>query len=101
MENTQTALAENIQFKMTPHQRRRARNIVNSALFELGRTYHDHIPVTLIDNILSWNEFYPTEPAIYCGRDGNSHENVGHDTWLSMSWHKMGSGRYEIVAYVS
>ena len=37
----------------------------------------------------------------YCGRDGHSVEKIGNWSWLSLSWHRMDSGRYEIVAYLS
>ena len=48
------------------------------------------------------NGFNETEPAIYCGRNGQTLENVGQRTFLSLSWHKMDvTGRYEVVAYVS
>ena len=75
---------------------------VNKALYQLGLTYHDGLPIHLIDMILAENGFYTTEPAIYCGRDGHSHEQVSANMWLSLSWHKMEvTGRYEVVAYVS
>jgi hypothetical protein len=87
---------------MNATQERRNRHQVNSALVTLCQTYHPSIPLTEIDAILSANGFSATEPAIYCGRDGNSNEQVGERTWLSLTWHKMDvTGRYEIVAYVS
>jgi hypothetical protein len=38
---------------------------------------------------------------ILCGREGRIHEAVGHNRWLALTWYKMDSGRYEVVAYVS
>jgi len=87
---------------MTAQQERVARRKVNAALHELGRVYHDGLPIAQIDAALSANGFDETEPAIYCGRDGScSPMQVGARTWLSLSWHKMESGRYEVTAYVS
>jgi len=86
---------------------RKAMKQANKALYELGRTYHDGLPISTIDSILTSNGFNATEPAIYCGRDGQVIEPVSKDiprtyVYLSMSWHKMEvTGRYEIVAYLS
>ena len=79
-----------------------ARNWANNELAELSKRYHDGIPIREIDAILIENEFNPTHPAIYCGREGSSHEQVGPNTWLSITWYKMEeTGRYEITAYLS
>ena len=79
----------------------RARRIANEKLASMP-IYHPSIPTSDIDNILEAAGFRPLEPAIYCGRDGRSHEQVGEKSWLSMTWHKMEvTGVYEIVAYVS
>lgn len=80
---------------------RRNRQYVNNELSNLGKKYHDGLPIQQIDDILDAYDFKETEPAIYCGRDGRTNEKVGDRTWLSLSWHKMDSGRYEVVAYVS
>lgn len=78
------------------------RKKANVALAELGREYHDGLPIGKIDQILTEHGFQPTEEAIYCGADGRSHEQVGERSWITISWHKMEvSGRYEIVAYLS
>jgi hypothetical protein len=87
---------------MTAQTERRNRQHVNSELHRLGTKYHDSLPIQDINDILDAYDFRETEPAIYCGRDGHSHEQVGDKTWLSLSWHKMEqTGRYEVVAYVS
>ena len=78
-----------------------ARKRANRALAAL-QTYHNDIPNADIDAILTANGFQPTAEGIYCGRDGRINEQVGKNTWLSMSWHRMEvSGRYEIVSYLS
>ena len=86
---------------MTANEERRARKQVNDQLYGLGLAYHDGLPITQIDDILAANGFDKTEPAIYCGRDGRCSQIVGKYTWLSLSWHKMDSGRYEVIAYVN
>ena len=79
-----------------------AKNSVNKQLVVLGHRYHDGLALAEIDAILTSNGFNAMEEAIYCGRDGRSHEQVGEKTWLTMSWHKMDvSGLYEVTAYVS
>jgi hypothetical protein len=80
----------------------KARKQANDALYDLGLIYHDGLPIQEINWILTrYDDFNPLEDAIYCGRDGQVHEQVGAKTWLTMTWHKMESGRYEIVAYLS
>ena len=81
---------------------KQAANRVNGVLYRLGLKYHDYIPVYEIDSALVNNGFEATEPAIYCGADGQIHEEVGHGMYLTMTWHKMEeTGRYEIVAYLN
>jgi hypothetical protein len=63
--------------------------------------YHDGLPIQQIDEILDSCGFSATESAIYCGREGSATHQVGRNTFLAMTWYKMESGRYEIVAYVS
>ena len=74
---------------------------LNKGLYELGRTYHDSVPLDTVNELLSTYLFTELEPMILCGRDGSIHENVGYNQWLSLTWHKMESGRWEVVAYVS
>ena len=78
--------------------RRRANNELHALTFN---RYHNGLALEEIDLILVRNGFDPLTPAIYCGRDGGMHEQVGLRTWVSMTWHRMESGRYEIVAYLS
>jgi hypothetical protein len=80
---------------------RTQRNKANRMLAALP-SYHNAIPNADIDNILSATGFSQLAEGIYCGRDGQVHEQVGPNTWLHLTWHKMEeTGRYEIVAYVS
>jgi hypothetical protein len=77
------------------------RKHTNDALHTLGLQYHDGLPIGKIDAILAANGFNETEPAIYCGREGRVSLEIGDKQWLQLSWYKMESGRYEIVAYVA
>jgi hypothetical protein len=80
---------------------RKARIRANDLLYKLGREYHVGLALGRIDSILQSNGFTGLEPAIYCGRDGQCHEQVGKRTWITLAWHKMESGKYEIVSYLS
>lgn len=85
---------------LNAQQERIARKKANKALAELPN-YHDSIPLVAIDRCLTDAGFSETDGGIYCGRQGTSIEQVGPRTWLSLSWYRMESGRYEIVCYVS
>lgn len=74
---------------------------VNDGLYNLGLKYWDYLPIYEIDSLLVENGFDATEAAIYCGREGKTHELVGYAKYFSMTWYKMDSGRYEVVAYVN
>lgn len=74
----------------------------NKELNNLTRnTYFESIPVQQVSNILTQNGFKGLEDGIYCGREGRLNEQIGPKNWIAMTWYKLGSGRYEIVAYVS
>lgn len=74
---------------------------VNDALYGLGRTYHDSVPLETVNELLTHYGFDRLESMLLCGRQGRLHESVGRNRWLSLSWYKMESGRWEVVAYVS
>jgi len=84
-------------------EERSRRNKVNDALTKMSRTYHKHLPIQEIRDLLEANGFDTSElEGIYTGRDGKSHDKVGDHSYLSLSWHKMeGSGNWEVTAYVS
>ena len=79
---------------------RKARNLVNRELHGIGN-YHPFIPVETIDTILVKHGFHAMEEAIYCGREGRCSELIGDYSYISLTWYKMESGKYEIVSYVS
>lgn len=75
-------------------------NRVNAVLVAMGN-YHDWVPLDTVNAALVAAGFNELEPMILCGREGNIHEPVGRNRWLSLTWYKMESGRYEVVSYVS
>jgi hypothetical protein len=81
------------------------RSRVNAALYDLTTkgVYPDTVPWQEIDAILAEHGFdwRRDESAVTTGADGRVHYQVGPKTWLLVSWYRMPSGRYEVVAYVS
>jgi hypothetical protein len=75
---------------------------VNRVLAEMTtNVYHDSVPLDKVNQALHCHGFDELEPMLLCGREGRLHENVGRNRWLALTWYKMESGRYEVVAYVS
>jgi hypothetical protein len=81
----------------------KAKNVVNKALWEMGKVYHDGLPLQEVLDTLHNAGFTETEEVlgVYCGREGRATAFVGMGTYLSFSWFKMPSGRFEVTAYVS
>jgi hypothetical protein len=82
----------------------RRRKAVNTLLYKLGfNQWYQSIPTTEIADILTRFGFDASVmEGIYTGRDGRMHEQIKDSRlWLTMTWHAMPSGRYEIVAYVN
>jgi len=75
---------------------------VNRVLDEMNRNvYHDGVPLNRVNDALRAHGFDELEAMILCGREGRLNEPVGRFRYLSLTWYKMESGRYEVVAYVS
>lgn len=83
------------------NQLKRDTKAVNDALYGMGRTYHQSVPLDAVNGLLTHYGFNELDAMLLCGREGSLHENVGRNRWLSLTWYKMESGRYEVVAYVS
>jgi hypothetical protein len=83
----------------------KARKAANNALYELGKTYWDGLPIREIAAVLEANGLGSAVlEGFYCGREGRfSEETAGPSgsAMFSLSWYRMPSGRYEIVSYVS
>ena len=91
------------------------RHKINVGLHEIGRVYHKSIPLSDIFDILKSNGVMPVQEdgsewsGLLSGREGKAHidlkamgENAqDFKSVLVLTWHKMESGRYEVVAYLS
>jgi hypothetical protein len=68
-----------------------------------GNQYFESIPLADLKAILA-EQAFQTEPldGIYCGAQGRiAPAQVGERTWITLSWYRMVSGRYEITCYLS
>jgi hypothetical protein len=75
---------------------------VNEQLWHLGLNYWVSIPLNTVNSILEESGLLPlVDACLLLGHDGTIHEQVAPDAWLTLSWHRMESGRYEVVAYVN
>jgi hypothetical protein len=88
---------------MSPADKKKAVKRANDVLADLGKKYHNSIPLQAISDILEVNGFDPSKVGngIFVGASGRAHEPVGFGVYLTMTWYKMESGQYEIVAYLS
>jgi hypothetical protein len=73
----------------------------NRMLAALGTRFHDGVPLDTVNDILAAAGFDELEGMLLCGREGRLHEAVGRNRWLALTWYRMESGRYEVIAYVS
>lgn len=95
------AAGAKMEARQARQRRQRLTKQANEALYKLGLTYHESIPLAVIDAILSAADLNPLEAMILCGREGRINEPVGDNLYLTLNWFKMTSGRYEIVAYIN
>lgn len=98
-------------------------NRINTILHDLGTKYHDSIPLDTIFDAAKAEGLVPLQEdntewdGFLCGADGRCYFPVGTlesnikmngiDTFepylkraIALTWHKMPSGRYEIVSYI-
>lgn len=75
----------------------------NEALSRLTRnTYFDSIPLSDIIEILDAHGFDSGDlDGIYTGHEGQARSRVSEKHWMMMTWYRMPSGRFEIVAYIN
>ena len=71
---------------------------INKALNALCASRYDCIPTSGISAILNPLGL-ALEDGIYCGAAGEFLEPIGQNIHLRLSWYRLESGRYEIVAY--
>jgi len=88
------------------------RNRINRAIGNaVDGTYHDDIPMDEIFDCITAHDGTPVQEdgtpwsGFMCGADGRATIEVTFPTMKSMfvhiSWHKMESGRFEVVTYIS
>ena len=89
----------------TTKETKQAVKAVNAFLEALTRnTYFNGLPLDVMFSKLVAHGFTVDENnllGVYCGREGRVHEPVGLGVFFTMTYYKMESGRYEVVAYVS
>lgn len=78
-------------------------NQVNKAISALTyNTYFDSIPVNALAAVLQSFGLETRELAgILTGHEGRSTAQVADNAYFTMTWYRMASGRFEIVAYVN
>jgi hypothetical protein len=66
-------------------------------------TYFPHIPLAELQQIfLEMGLDISVLQGIFTGHEGRMHERIGQsELWFTMTWFRMGSGKFEIVCYVS
>ena len=88
-----------------PVSEKQARKNANKELYELStgnnQKYYNHIPFGEIANILAKHGFIEILFSVNDSKPGRIFEQVGQSTWLTVTWFKMPSDRYEVIAYVS
>jgi hypothetical protein len=87
--------------RVAANQLKRDTRAVNDALYGMGRTYHDGVPLTTVSELLVHYGFDALEDMLLCGHVGSFNAEVGRNRFLTLSWYRMESGRYEVVAYVN
>lgn len=95
---------------MTKTSKGTIRNRINKEIGKIG-TYHDGIPVDEISVCIKNHGGMMVQEdgtewsGIFCGEQGTCNIPVVFadysNMFVSISWYKMDSGRYEIVTYIS
>jgi hypothetical protein len=79
-------------------------NTLNETLYRIGLRFWDNIPFVLIESALWDNGFklgaYNLQVDDWLEQK-RQHTDVGEGKWLTATFTRMGSGRWEVVAYVN
>lgn len=90
---------------LSTKEKNKAINNVNKNLRDeiTHNKYHSTIPIMQIAKIIEVNGFDDSKvgQGIFVGATGKIHVSIGSGAYLTMSWYRMESGRYEITAYAS
>jgi len=76
---------------------------VNKDLAPITDKFQSHMPLFDVAAVLTKHGLdpKPMENAVNSKDQGRLHVNVGQGVWLTLTWYKFETGRYEIVAYAS
>lgn len=88
--------------KLSPAETQALTKKVNADLQAINSQKHTGMPLKEITAILSQNNLDPKSIQEHLhGDEGRLNIQVGPEIYFSMTWYRMESGRYEIVAYVT
>lgn len=88
--------------KLTPAETQALTKKVNEDLKPVNAHYHTGMPLRDITLVLTKHDLDPSQVQEHLhGDEGHLNVQVGPEIWLSLSWYRMESGRYEIVANAS
>ena len=75
---------------------------INTELHPINLHRHTGMPMKEITGVLVGHDLDPEKVREHVhGDEGRINVQVGFDIWFSLSWTRMESGNYEIVAYAS
>jgi hypothetical protein len=88
--------------KLSPAETQALTKKVNADLEPINAQKHTGMPLREITLVLTKHDLDPSKVQEHLhGDEGRLHVQVGPEMWLTMTWYRLGSGRYEIVAYAS
>jgi hypothetical protein len=82
---------------------------INNFLNQIGKTYHEQIPLSDMFSIIKNNDFIPIQEewsGFLCGSEGRAlieliNNRTSKKKHLCLSWYRMPSGKYEVTSYVT
>lgn len=88
--------------KLSPSQVQALTRKVNQELTSINAARHTGMPLKEITTVLADNGLDASKVQEHLhGDEGRLHVQVSDEIWLTLTWMRMSSGRYEIVAYAS
>ena len=92
---------------------RASHNRINAKLTRIGKSYHEHVPLGIMFGYLNEEGIIATQEdgtqwsGILSGKEGRATIDLAGpegpivNSMLVLSWYRMDSGRYEVVAGLS
>lgn len=88
--------------KLSPADTKALTQRVNHDLSSINSERHTGMPMKEIAAVLVGHDLDPKPVQDHLhGDEGRLHVQVGPEIWLVLTWYRMESGRYEIVAYAT